>query len=133
MKLQPRNYMNKIEIKAVVCDLDGTLLTSKKKILNETKSVLIELQERGVKLILASSRSLFMLEEIIDALNDHIKSLKKELDEKDEQIKHLHDLLNQSLKNQSQSNFVLAQQNQSLIQEENNYKILPWYRKIFQK
>ena len=68
MKLQPRNYMNKIEIKAVVCDLDGTLLTSKKKILNETKSVLIELQERGVKLILASSRSLFMLEEIIDAL-----------------------------------------------------------------
>ena len=73
------------------------------------------------------------LQEIIDALNDHIKSLKKELDEKDEQIKHLHDLLNQSLKNQSQSNFVLAQQNQSLIQEENNYKILPWYRKIFQK
>jgi len=72
-------------------------------------------------------------QEIIDALNDHIKSLKKELDEKDEQIKHLHDLLNQSLKNQSQSNFVLAQQNQSLIQEENNYKILPWYRKIFQK
>lgn len=72
-------------------------------------------------------------QEIIDALNDHIKSLKKEVDEKDEQIKMLHDLLSQALKNQSQSNFVLAQQNQSLIQEENKYIPVPWYRKIFQK
>ncbi|NLW28890.1 MAG: HAD family hydrolase [Erysipelothrix sp.] len=60
--------MNKREIQAVVCDLDGTLLTSKKKILNETRNALIELQERGIKLILASSRTLFMLEEIIDSL-----------------------------------------------------------------
>lgn len=71
--------------------------------------------------------------EIIDTLNDHIKSLKKELDEKDEQIKTLHDLLNQSLKNQSQSNFVLAQQNHVLVKEESDYKSVPWYKKIFQK
>lgn len=70
--------------------------------------------------------------EIIDALNDHIKSLKKELEGKEEQIKELHDLLSQSLKNQSQSNFVLAQQNQSLIQEENKYIPVPWYKQIFQ-
>ena len=57
-------------------------------------------------------------QEIIEALNDHIKSLKKEVNEKDEQIKTLHNLLNQSLKNQSQSNFVSAQKNQMIIQEE---------------
>ena len=72
--------------------------------------------------------------EIIDALNDHIKSLKKELEGKDEQIKELHDLLTQSLKNQSQSNFVLAQQNQQAIIESNNdLKDISWYKRIFQK
>lgn len=73
-------------------------------------------------------------QEIIDALNDHIKSLKKELDEKDEQIKELHNLLNQSLKNQSQSNFVLAQQNQQTIKEsENEDKSIHWLRRLFSK
>lgn len=72
--------------------------------------------------------------EIIDALNEHIKSLKKELEGKDEQIKELHDLLTQSLKNQSQSNFVLAQQNQQAIIESNNdLKGISWYKRIFQK
>ena len=74
------------------------------------------------------------LSEIIDVLNDHIKSLKKEIDEKDEQIKTLHDLLNQSLKNQSQSNFVLAQQTQqAMMESENRFKKVPWYKRIFQK
>jgi predicted DNA-binding protein YlxM (UPF0122 family) len=73
-------------------------------------------------------------QEIIDALNDHIKSLKKEVNEKDEQIKTLHNLLNQSLKNQSQSNFVLAQKNQQAITEsENREQSTPWYKKIFLK
>ena len=73
-------------------------------------------------------------QEIIDVLNDHIKSLKKEIDEKDEQIKTLHDLLNQSLKNQSQSNFVLAQQTQqAMMESENRFKKVPWYKRIFQK
>lgn len=73
-------------------------------------------------------------QEIIEALNDHIKSLKKELDEKDEQIKELHNLLNQSLKNQSQSNFVLAQQNQqTIIESENEDKSIHWLRRLFSK
>lgn len=59
--------MNK-QIKAIVCDLDGTLLTRNKKILHETKRALIKAQEDGTKLILASSRSYFMLEEIIKEL-----------------------------------------------------------------
>lgn len=72
--------------------------------------------------------------DIIDALNDHIKSLKKELEEKDEQIKDLHGLLNQSLKNQSQSNFVLAQKNQrAIIESENEEKSSNWLRKFFLK
>lgn len=70
-------------------------------------------------------------QEIIEALNDHIKSLKKEVNEKDEQIKTLHNLLNQSLKNQSQSNFVSAQKNQMIIQEEK--ESVPWYSEIFRK
>ena len=69
-------------------------------------------------------------QEIINTLNDYIKSLKKEIDEKDEQIKTLHDLLNQSLKNQSQSNFVLAQQNQQAMIES---EIEPWYKRIFMR
>lgn len=70
-------------------------------------------------------------QEIIDTLNDHIKSLKKELNEKDEQITRLHDLLNQSLKNQSQSNFILAQKQQEIVEPENEYILKPWYKRIF--
>lgn len=72
-------------------------------------------------------------QEVIDVLNDHIKSLKKELDEKDIQIKNLHELLDKSLKNQSQSNFVLAQhQQQTLIGSEAEAKTLSWFKRIFQ-
>lgn len=56
------------QIKAIMCDLDGTLLTKDKKIMKETKRALIKAQESGIKLILASSRSYFMLEEIIEEL-----------------------------------------------------------------
>ncbi|HHX53207.1 MAG TPA: HAD family phosphatase [Erysipelothrix sp.] len=55
-------------IKAIMCDLDGTLLNKDKKILNETKRALKEAQENGIRLILASSRSYFMLEDIIKEL-----------------------------------------------------------------
>lgn len=44
-------------IKAIVCDMDGTLLTSDNNIAPNTLRKLTELQERGVKLILASGRS----------------------------------------------------------------------------
>ena len=44
-------------IKAVVMDMDGTLLDSNNKILPETKKALIDLEKKGVSLILASGRS----------------------------------------------------------------------------
>lgn len=44
-------------IKAIVMDMDGTLLDSNNKILPETKAALIELEKKGVRLMLASGRS----------------------------------------------------------------------------
>ncbi|NLC42555.1 MAG: HAD family phosphatase [Erysipelothrix sp.] len=60
--------MNHLGIKAIVCDIDGTLLTDDKKMLNETKRTLIQAQEAGYKVIIASSRNYFMLEEIVEQL-----------------------------------------------------------------
>lgn len=48
-------------IKAIVCDMDGTLLTSDHTIAPKTLSMLIKLQQKGVKLILASGRSYIRL------------------------------------------------------------------------
>ena len=47
-----------MEIKAIILDIDGTLLSSKKVILPKTKEILIKAQEKGIKLILASGRPL---------------------------------------------------------------------------
>lgn len=44
-------------IKAIVMDMDGTLLDPSNKIMPKTKNALIELQKKGVQLILASGRS----------------------------------------------------------------------------
>lgn len=43
-------------IKAIVLDMDGTLLTSKKDISQRTHDALIKAQEKGIKVILASGR-----------------------------------------------------------------------------
>lgn len=43
-------------IKAIVLDIDGTLLNSEKKISEKTKQSLIHAQKKGVKVILASGR-----------------------------------------------------------------------------
>lgn len=43
-------------IEAVILDIDGTLLTSDRKISEQTKKALIATQKKGVKLILASGR-----------------------------------------------------------------------------
>jgi len=48
-------------IKAIVCDMDGTLLTSDHTIAPKTFSKLMELQTKGVQLILASGRSYIRL------------------------------------------------------------------------
>lgn len=44
-------------IKMIVCDMDGTLLTSENEIMPKTLSKLIELQEKGIRIVLASGRS----------------------------------------------------------------------------
>ncbi|MCF0258370.1 MAG: HAD family hydrolase [Erysipelotrichaceae bacterium] len=44
-------------LKAVVMDMDGTLLNEENKISNRTREYLISLQKKGVKLVLASGRS----------------------------------------------------------------------------
>lgn len=45
-----------MEIKAIVLDIDGTLVTSEKLISEKTKNILIKAQEKGIKVILASGR-----------------------------------------------------------------------------
>lgn len=55
-------------IKGIVCDLDGTLLTNKKQLLERTVRGLINAQQQGYKLVIASSRSYFMVEEIAEKL-----------------------------------------------------------------
>ncbi|PPE06028.1 Cof-type HAD-IIB family hydrolase [Williamsoniiplasma lucivorax] len=45
-----------MNIKAIVIDIDGTLLTNKRIISPLTKKALIEAQEKGIKIILASGR-----------------------------------------------------------------------------
>ncbi|MGX7125488.1 Cof-type HAD-IIB family hydrolase [Enterococcus viikkiensis] len=45
-----------MDIKAIVLDIDGTLLTSKKRISPKTKQALLDAQEKGIKVILASGR-----------------------------------------------------------------------------
>lgn len=43
-------------IKAIILDLDGTLLDSEKNISPKTKAALIDAQQKGIKLVLASGR-----------------------------------------------------------------------------
>lgn len=45
-----------MEIKAIVLDMDGTLLNNDKEISEKTKEALIDAQKKGVKVILASGR-----------------------------------------------------------------------------
>jgi len=44
-------------VKAIIMDMDGTLLDANNTILPETKQKLLDLQKQGVRLILASGRS----------------------------------------------------------------------------
>ena len=46
-----------MNIKAIVMDMDGTLLNSKDKISPKTKDALIECQKNGIKIVLASGRN----------------------------------------------------------------------------
>jgi len=45
-----------MNLKAIILDIDGTLMNSQRKISERTKNALLEAQNRGIKLILASGR-----------------------------------------------------------------------------
>lgn len=58
-------------LKMIVLDMDGTLLSSEEKILPKTKQKLIDLQKKGITVVLASGRSyLRMIEYAKDLLLD---------------------------------------------------------------
>lgn len=57
-----------MKYKAIALDLDGTLKSSKKQILPETKRMIIELAKRGVIIILASGRPTYGMAEEAEAL-----------------------------------------------------------------
>ena len=46
------------ELKVVAMDMDGTLLTASQDILPYTRKVLMQLQQQGVSLLLASGRDI---------------------------------------------------------------------------
>jgi len=58
-----------MDIQAIVLDIDGTLLTSDRKITKKTKEALLTAQEAGIKLLLASGRSTFGLVPFAKELN----------------------------------------------------------------
>ncbi|MCH4286964.1 HAD-IIB family hydrolase [Absiella sp. AM54-8XD] len=56
------------KIKVIVCDLDGTLLNHRKQITEATAQYLIQLQEAGYRLVLASGRFYYELTGYIEQL-----------------------------------------------------------------
>ncbi|MFR9515158.1 MAG: HAD hydrolase family protein, partial [Rikenellaceae bacterium] len=61
-----------MQYKLLVLDLDGTLTNSKKEITPLTLKRLIEAQEAGVKIVLASGRPTYGITPLCDALQmDH--------------------------------------------------------------
>ena len=57
------------DIKMIVMDLDGTLLTKNQNILPYTKDVLMKYQEKGISLVLASGRDIDSIQKIGKKLN----------------------------------------------------------------
>lgn len=58
-----------LEYKVLALDIDGTLTTSKKVITPETREAVIELQKKGVHVVIASGRSEYGFRHIADELN----------------------------------------------------------------
>ena len=48
-------------VKMIVMDMDGTLLNSHNQITKKTKEILLEVQKKGIQLVLASGRSYMKL------------------------------------------------------------------------
>ena len=45
-----------MKVKLLALDIDGTLTNDKKKITSDTNNTLLQVQEKGVRLMLASAR-----------------------------------------------------------------------------
>lgn len=45
-----------MNVKAIVLDIDGTLLNDEKKLTEKTREALINAQQKGIKVVLASGR-----------------------------------------------------------------------------
>ena len=58
-----------MNIKAIVMDMDGTLLNSKDKISPKTRDILIECQKNGIKVVLASGRNYGRIQPYLEELN----------------------------------------------------------------
>jgi Cof subfamily protein (haloacid dehalogenase superfamily) len=101
--------------KALVLDLDGTLMTSQNKISTSTKEALIDLQKRGVYVILASGRPTYGMLPVVEELEmkdfngyilayngGKIISLKDgTIDEKTLDLPMIYDLYQDSLEHQT--------------------------------
>ena len=64
-----------MKYKLLVLDLDGTLTNQKKEVTEHTRRTLIEAQERGVKIVLASGRPTYgvaPLAEILECRNTKV-------------------------------------------------------------
>lgn len=57
-----------MQIKALVMDMDGTLLDSKNQILPETLDAILECQKKGIKVVLASGRNYGRIKPYLDML-----------------------------------------------------------------
>ncbi len=57
-----------MKYKLLVLDVDGTLLNSNKELSKPTLATLLKVQQMGIRIVLASGRSTFGLQELIDKL-----------------------------------------------------------------
>lgn len=62
------NGGKKMDVKAIVLDIDGTLLNDEKNLTTATKKALINAQKKGIKVILASGRPTPGMLKFVDAL-----------------------------------------------------------------
>jgi len=60
-----------MKLKVIVLDIDGTLINSKKQLTDKTKAALLDAQNKGIKVILASGRPTTGMMELAHALEMH--------------------------------------------------------------
>ena len=55
-----------MDLKAIVLDIDGTLLNDQKEISPRTRDSLLKAQEAGIKVVLASGRPISAMDEVLE-------------------------------------------------------------------